>query len=126
MPAAISDYLQKVQSGSALVAVNVGTWVQLVNNTTSVAYVSTTFTDANGKFTVNTVPAGTYTVNTGPTSGGPWTATGDTNYVVTDPVFIDVRDYGAVGDGVTNDTTSIQAALDACRTAGGGTVYMPL
>lgn len=36
-----------------------------------------------------------------------------------------VRDYGAVGDGVTDDRAAIQAALDACRTAGGGVVYLP-
>ncbi len=36
-----------------------------------------------------------------------------------------VRDFGAVGDRQTNDAAAIQAAVDACSSAGGGTVYCP-
>lgn len=36
-----------------------------------------------------------------------------------------VRDHGAKGDGVTLDTASIQAAVDACHRDGGGTVLVP-
>ncbi len=33
--------------------------------------------------------------------------------------------YNAAGNGTTNDTTAIQAAITACSTAGGGIVYIP-
>jgi hypothetical protein len=40
--------------------------------------------------------------------------------------LIDVRDYGAVGDGTTDDTAAIQAAIDDLQQTGdGGIVYIP-
>ncbi len=37
----------------------------------------------------------------------------------------DITSFGAVGDGKTKCTAAIQAAIDACAAAGGGTVVVP-
>lgn len=41
------------------------------------------------------------------------------------PTWFDVRSFGSRGDGVTKDTAALQAAIDACAAAGGGTVVLP-
>lgn len=44
-------------------------------------------------------------------------------YSMIDGAVVNVRDYGATGDGTTNDTVAIQAAIDAA--APNGAVYFP-
>lgn len=43
----------------------------------------------------------------------------------TDGYYFNVKDYGAVGNGIVDDTASIQSAINAALAAGGGVVLLP-
>jgi hypothetical protein len=120
----ITDYLQRPNASGVLVPV-VGSWVQLTSNATATAYVSTAATDAQGTFTINNIPAGVYSVATGPTNTGPFASTGDTHYVAgPDLRYVNVIDFGAVGDNSTDNTTAFANAVAALPSSG-GEVYIP-
>ena len=62
----------------------------------------------------------------------PETVAGTNNTQATTPLgvatvlpFFDVRRYGAIGDGTTNDTPALAAALAAAVAAGGGNIFIP-
>lgn len=40
-------------------------------------------------------------------------------------VWISVKDFGAVGNGIADDTSAIQAAMNRVKARGGGVVYFP-
>ena len=46
--------------------------------------------------------------------------------LATEPDNINVRNFGALGDGKTDDTAAFQKALDAAAKVGGGVVYAPV
>jgi hypothetical protein len=77
-----------------------------------------------GKEDLNIQAATTTTFSRTTSSGGSQTMTKLARSTLATLEY-DVKQYGAVGNGVTDDTEAIQAAITACATTGGTVVFPP-
>jgi hypothetical protein len=75
---------------------------------------------------VYAIPAGTYPPKVGSESGANITSFIKQSVIVPPTVYDAKVNYGAVGDGVADDTAAIQNCINAARVAGGGKIaYIP-
>lgn len=107
------------QAGMGTV-IQAGNIISMVIDTSGSVVIGSATTSARLNISGSAVVTGSIYINNG-------TLIGTASYALnakSNNVY-NVKDYGAVGDGTTNDTTAIQTAINAVKVAGFGTVYFP-
>jgi PA14 domain/Pectate lyase superfamily protein len=94
-----------------------GVWDTADNGTYTLALQAGQVSDTSGNF-VASGPLGSFVVNLAPLS------TGENIVFPADAGVLNVKDFGAKGDGITDDTAAIQAALNAYPN-GMRIIYLP-
>jgi hypothetical protein len=99
-------------------------YAYLETDSNTVTFVSGLHVGASVKFTTATQTTGNATDASVVSYTPPFTGGVATNVEDKLAQYVSVKDFGAVGDGVADDTAAIQAALDYVGTTG-GCVYIP-
>jgi len=107
------------QAGMSTI-IQAGNIISMIINTSGSVVIGNAASSARLNISGSAVVTGSIYINNG-------TLIGTASYALnakSNNVY-NVKDYGAVGDGTTNDTTAIQTAINAVKVAGFGTVYFP-
>ena len=94
-------------------------------DSTTVTFVTGLHVGASVKFTTATINAASYGDAFQISYTPPFTGSVPTNVEVKLAQTVSVLDFGAIGDGVTNDWEACQKACDYIQGLGGGTVIFP-
>ena len=91
----------------------------------TVTFVSGLHVGASVKFTTSQLNSSGAVDASQVTYTPPFTGSVATNVEDKLAQYVSVKDFGAVGDGVTDDTAAIQAAIDSIPNAGTGAIWFP-